>query len=348
MRPTHVAAAVIALLGLALVPAGGAREQAAGCCYDAQVQGGFDRVTNSATLSWKIPYPDLVTTSVVIGTTIGASGYIDDEAAELAVAGTGPATIGTPTFSVEAYVYAQIHFRCVPQNPSKPDCGPIPLSAGATAVSIPFELDAPVAGDTTLSPNFTLSGSTDGTALGVVAGSAGSTAVVWVIPQYGFYDTVDFSATAPSGLSVALAPMSSRADTVATVTASSTTPPGAYTVTVNGSNSGLIRTDPITVDVTAQPPAPPPPPPPTTTAVATAKLTVHKAGAGKGTVSGAGVKCGTRCSATLPVGTAESLTAAAARGSRFTRWSGGCSGKKPRCSLVLSRSLTVTAVFAKK
>ena len=343
MRPTHVAAAVIDLLGLALVPAGGAREQAAGCCYDAQVQGGFDRVTNSATLSWKMPYPDLVTSSVAIGTTIGATGYIDDEAAQLAVSGTGPVTIGTPTFSVEAYVYAQIHFRCIPRDPSKPDCGPIPLSAGGTAVSVPFELDAPI--DTTLSPNFTLSGSVDGAALSVVAGSAGSTAVVWVIPQYGFYDTVTFSATAPPGLSVALAPMASRTETVATVTATATTAPGRYTVSVVGSNFGIDRTDPITVDVTAQAP---PPPPPTTTAVATAKLIVRKAGAGKGTVSGTGVKCGARCSTTLPVGTAETLTAAAARGSRFTRWSGGCTGTKPRCSLVLARSLTVTAAFAKK
>jgi len=345
MRPTQVAAAVIALAGLGLVPAGGAREQASGCCYDARIQGGFNRVSNSATLQWSIPYPDLVTSSVEIGTTIGATGYIDDDAAELAVAGTGPVTIGTPVFSVEAYVYAQIRFRCSPRYPSKPACGPIPLSAGQTAVSVPAELEAPIAGDTTLSPNFVLSGSTDGTALGVVAGSTGSPAVVWVIPEYGFYDTVAFSATAPPGLSVALAPDASRSQTVATVSAAATTAPGRYTVTVNGMNDGLTRSDPITVDVTAPPP---PPPPPTTTPVATAKLTVRKAGAGKGTVSGTGVKCGTRCSTTVPVGTAEALTATPARGSRFARWSGGCAGKRPRCSLVLARSLTVTAVFAKK
>src|SRR5262245_274315 len=214
MRPTRVAAAVIALAGLGLVPTGGAREHAAGCCYDAQVKGGFDRVTNTATFQWSIPYPDLVTSSVVIGTTIGATGYIDDEAATLAVAGAGPVTIGTPTFSVEAYVYAQVHFRCVPHDPGKPACGPMPLSAGQAAVSVPAELEAPIAGDTTLSPGFTLSGSADGTALGVVAGSAGAPATVWVIPVYGFYDTVDFSATAPGGLSVALTPMSSRVQTV--------------------------------------------------------------------------------------------------------------------------------------
>jgi hypothetical protein len=141
---------------------------------------------------------------------------------------------------------------------------------------------------------------------------------------------------------VALAPMSSRAETVATVTAAAGTVPGRYTVTVVGTNHGLDRADPIAVDVSAAPPAPPP----TTTAAATAALTIRKAGRGRGTVSGGPIDCGRRCTATVAVGTAETLAEKPARGSRFTRWSGACSGTRPRCVVVVARATTVTAAFA--
>jgi hypothetical protein len=42
------------------------------------------------------------------------------------------------------------------------------------------------------------------------------------------------------------------------------------------------------------------------------------------------------------------LAASAARGSRFVRWLGGCSATRRRCSVILDRATTVTAVFARR
>jgi hypothetical protein len=78
-----------------------------------------------------------------------------------------------------------------------------------------------------------------------------------------------------------------------------------------------------------------------------ATLTVTRAGAGSGTVTSApaGIACGTDCTHTYPAGTAVTLTAATAAGSRFGGWSGGgCAGTAP-CTVRLSASATVTAAF---
>jgi hypothetical protein len=81
--------------------------------------------------------------------------------------------------------------------------------------------------------------------------------------------------------------------------------------------------------------------------VASATLTVARAGAGSGTVgsSPGGIACGPTCSATFAGGTVVTLTATPSPGSAFAGWSGGgCSGTGP-CTLTLSESKTVTATF---
>ena len=57
-------------------------------------------------------------------------------------------------------------------------------------------------------------------------------------------------------------------------------------------------------------------------------LSVTKAGSGDGTITSwdGAIQCGSTCSATLPGGTVEVLTANATSGSEFTGWSGACAG----------------------
>src|SRR6476659_1541067 len=93
-----------------------------------------------------------------------------------------------------------------------------------------------------------LSASSDGAALRVAAGGTAATSTVWVIPEYGFYEGVDFTASAPPGIAVALSPPSSTSGTSANVSAASGVAPGRSATTVTGNSSGLVRTQPIAVD----------------------------------------------------------------------------------------------------
>jgi hypothetical protein len=81
-----------------------------------------------------------------------------------------------------------------------------------------------------------------------------------------------------------------------------------------------------------------------------ATLTVTRAGTGTGKVTStpAGINCGTACTATFPLGTSVTLKAAAAAGSRFTGWSGDCTGTNVNCKLKLSANRAATATFALK
>ena len=76
-------------------------------------------------------------------------------------------------------------------------------------------------------------------------------------------------------------------------------------------------------------------------------LTVSRAGAGTGTVSGpAGINCGSVCSATFGAGAVVTLTATPAAGSVFAGWSGGgCSGTGS-CVVTVTAATTVTATFS--
>ncbi len=79
--------------------------------------------------------------------------------------------------------------------------------------------------------------------------------------------------------------------------------------------------------------------------VANQNLTITTSGTGSGTVSTspAGTSCGAGC-VTFPGGTVVTLTPAAAAGSAFAGWSGGCSGTNS-CSVTMDNSQSVHAVF---
>lgn len=83
--------------------------------------------------------------------------------------------------------------------------------------------------------------------------------------------------------------------------------------------------------------------------VPTYRLVVSRTGRGTGTVGGSGVEiqCGEFCADRLDAGTAVTLTAAPARGSRFVRWRGACRGTKRYCVVRMSAPATAVAVFAK-
>lgn len=78
-------------------------------------------------------------------------------------------------------------------------------------------------------------------------------------------------------------------------------------------------------------------------------LSVSKAGTGSGTVtsSPAGVSCGVDCQEPFASGSTVTLTATPASGSKFTGWSGGCTGTGT-CTLNMSAAKSVTATFAKR
>jgi peptidoglycan/xylan/chitin deacetylase (PgdA/CDA1 family) len=79
----------------------------------------------------------------------------------------------------------------------------------------------------------------------------------------------------------------------------------------------------------------------------TSALSLVKAGTGNGSVTSnpAGIDCGTACQATFSYGTNVTLTAVAAAGSSFTRWSGACSGTAPTCTVSMNVAKSVTATF---
>jgi List-Bact-rpt repeat protein len=75
-------------------------------------------------------------------------------------------------------------------------------------------------------------------------------------------------------------------------------------------------------------------------------LTVAKSGTGAGTVSSdpVGVDCGPTCAVGYDEGTVVTLTAVASSGSRFTGWSGACTGSGA-CSVTMDAAKSVTADF---
>lgn len=83
------------------------------------------------------------------------------------------------------------------------------------------------------------------------------------------------------------------------------------------------------------------------TAAESVPLTVHKAGLGTGAVasSPAGIVCGATCTASFPVGSRVTLTAASASGSVFAGWGGPCTGASSTCVVTLTQAEQVTASF---
>ena len=81
---------------------------------------------------------------------------------------------------------------------------------------------------------------------------------------------------------------------------------------------------------------------------ATYALTVAKAGTGTGAVtsSPAGINCGADCHQTYAVSAAVTLTATPASGSRFSGWTGPCTGTST-CRVTMAGARNVTATFTK-
>jgi phospholipase C len=78
------------------------------------------------------------------------------------------------------------------------------------------------------------------------------------------------------------------------------------------------------------------------------KLTVKKSGAGTGTVTSSpgGISCASTCSASYTKGTSVKLTEAPKAGSKFSGWSGSCSGTATTCKVSVAAAKSVTATFA--
>jgi hypothetical protein len=89
----------------------------------------------------------------------------------------------------------------------------------------------------------------------------------------------------------------------------------------------------------------------TTTGSSVQTLTVMTGGTGTGTVTSnpAGISCavGATCTANYSSGTAVTLTATPATGSRLAAWGGACSGTGS-CMVTMSTAQTVTASFARE
>ena len=75
-------------------------------------------------------------------------------------------------------------------------------------------------------------------------------------------------------------------------------------------------------------------------------LAVNRSGTGTGSVTSVptGIDCGATCSKAYAANTSVTLTPVAASGSRFTGWTGGCSGTGA-CIVAMTMAQTVTATF---
>lgn len=78
----------------------------------------------------------------------------------------------------------------------------------------------------------------------------------------------------------------------------------------------------------------------------THRLDVTVSGDGTLSSSPAGIACPTQCTAVFDAATEVTLTAAPTSTSRFTGWSGNCSGTATTCTVVMNAAKAVTATFA--
>lgn len=123
-------------------------------------------------------------------------------------------------------------------------------------------------------------------------------------------------------------------------------PPGHYLLFLVDTN-GVPSVGSL-VQLSGEAPPPPPPPPPPTQRFT---LTVTKTGAegGRGTVtsSPAGITCGSTCTAQFDKGTPVTLSARAVGNTRFTGWSGACTGTGA-CVVEMTADRAVTATFQRR
>ena len=80
---------------------------------------------------------------------------------------------------------------------------------------------------------------------------------------------------------------------------------------------------------------------------AKATVVLRVARQGKGRVTASKIDCLPDCAGTFVIGKTVTLTAKAATGSHFKRWTGACSGTQRTCTVRLSQSKSVTAIFVR-
>jgi hypothetical protein len=83
-------------------------------------------------------------------------------------------------------------------------------------------------------------------------------------------------------------------------------------------------------------------------APSTFRLTVAVAGQGNVRSSRAGISCRPRCSSPMPSYEPLRLTANAAQGWRFERWSGACRGARPTCTVPMTAATSARASFVRR
>ena len=83
---------------------------------------------------------------------------------------------------------------------------------------------------------------------------------------------------------------------------------------------------------------------------ATARFRLNLAVAGKGLVRSTprGLACRGRCGFSFTSYKAVRLNATAAKGWRFSRWTGSCTGKQPSCSVPMTKAASARAVFVRR
>ncbi len=124
-------------------------------------------------------------------------------------------------------------------------------------------------------------------------------------------------------------------DTVVTLTAAPAT--GSVFAGWTGACTGTLPTCDVALAAAANVTA--------TFDVATYDVTVTRAGAGMGTVTGNGLACGATCTITVEHGTMISLAAAPGTLSVFAGWGGECSGNAA-CMVTVTGTTAITANFA--
>jgi List-Bact-rpt repeat protein len=77
------------------------------------------------------------------------------------------------------------------------------------------------------------------------------------------------------------------------------------------------------------------------------EITVSKLGKGKVTSSPSGIACGKACTHGFAYGTVVTLRAKAAKGSKFSGWSGACKGSH-RCKVTPNDNVAVKAKFVRR
>jgi hypothetical protein len=76
-------------------------------------------------------------------------------------------------------------------------------------------------------------------------------------------------------------------------------------------------------------------------------LSISSRNAGTITSDAGGIDCGIACSATFAANGSVTLTATPPAGKTFANWGGACSGTALTCTLTLTKSTSVQAVFNK-